>query len=130
MNIVFTLLINIFLYACVTQAACTTPADRLIAFADGFLISRALYTVAELQIADELIGGPKTAQEIAVSRQLNSEAVYRLLRMLSAHGIFTHNQDNTFALNELSQLLTTSHPQSLHGFCSMKMRRAGGPMGI
>jgi len=91
-------------------------SDRLIAFADGFLISRALYVVAELNIADTLVDGPKTAQEIAEKLTLNRDAVLRLLRMLAGHGVFNQNDDGSFALNDLSKLLTTSHPHSLHGF--------------
>ncbi len=93
-----------------------TPVDRLISLADGFLISRALYVVAELNIADQLRDGEKTAQEIAEKLNLNAEAVHRLLRMLAAHGVFTQSVNNSFALNDVAQLLTTTHPQSLHGF--------------
>lgn len=93
-----------------------SPADRLIAMADAFLISRGLYVVAELNIADQLINGPKTAEQIAQNLNINSEATFRLLRMLSAHGIFKFESDSTFALNEISDLLTTTHPKSLHGF--------------
>ena len=93
-----------------------SPVDRLISMADGFLISRGLYVVAELNIADQLINGPKTAEQISKNLNINSEATFRLLRMLSAHGIFKFESDSTFALNEISSLLTTKHPQSLHGF--------------
>lgn len=93
-----------------------SSVDRLIAMADGFLISRGLYVIAELNIADQLINGPKTAEQIAQNLNINSEATFRLLRMLSAHGIFKFESDSTFALNEISELLTTKHPKSLHGF--------------
>ncbi len=90
--------------------------DQLIAFVDGFLISRALYTVAELNIPDQLLAGPKTAQEIAISLDLNPDAVHRMLRMLAGHGIFEQFADQSFGLNAISELMTTQHPQSLHGF--------------
>ncbi len=92
------------------------PEDRLVSMIDGFLISRGLYVVAKLSIADELKKGGKTAQALAEKLTLNADAVYRLMRMLSGHGIFNHNKDNSFALNDISELMTTTHPQSLHGF--------------
>ena len=91
------------------------PVDRLVCLASGFLVSRALYVVAELQIADEMVDGPKTSQEIANRLNLNVDAVFRLLRMLVSHGVFIC-QDNKFALNELAELITMTHPQSMHGF--------------
>ena len=93
-----------------------SAADRLIALADGFLVSRALYAVAEFRIADQLCAGPKTAYEVAQALDLHPEAVHRLLRMLAAHGVFTHLPNDTFALNSVAELLTTNHPQSLQGF--------------
>lgn len=102
--------------SCIVASDKRNPQDQLISYVDGFLISRALYTVAELKIADELVAGPKTATQIASSLHLNADAVHRLLRMLSAHGMFSYSQDGYFGLNEISQLLTTAHPQSMRGF--------------
>lgn len=93
-----------------------TSTDRLVAMADGFLISRGLYVIAELKIADQLIAGPKTAAQIAHNLNLNGEALFRLLRMLAAHGVFKFVSDTTFALNEISELLTSNNPNSLRGF--------------
>lgn len=93
-----------------------SPIDRLIAMADGFLISRCLYVVAELNIADQLVNGPKTAEQIAKNLNINSDSTFRLLRMLAGHGIFNYESNSTFSLNEISELLTTKNPQSLHGF--------------
>lgn len=92
-----------------------SSSDQLIALVDGFLPSRALYTVAELNIADQLVNGPRTADQIAHALDLNADAVHRLLRMLAAHGVFTQTGDR-FALNALSELITTNHPHSLHDF--------------
>jgi len=94
----------------------TTPVDRLIALADGFLISRALYVVAQLGIADELVVEKKTAHDIAKKLDLNADALFRLLRMLAAHGVFIHDEDDTFSLNEIAYLITKNHPQTMHGF--------------
>jgi cyclopropane fatty-acyl-phospholipid synthase-like methyltransferase len=93
-----------------------SSTDRLIVLADGFLISRALYAIAELNIADQLHDGAKSAQAIAQTLHLNADALYRLLRMLAAHGVFTQNADKTFALNDMAALLTSDYPQSLRTF--------------
>jgi len=91
------------------------PVDKLVRLVDGFLVSRALYVIAELQIADELVNGPKTAYEIANNLNLDGDAVFRLLRMLVSHGVFIQ-KDDKFALNDLAELITIGHSQSMHGF--------------
>jgi hypothetical protein len=97
-------------------AASSSQADRLIALADGFLVSRGLYAVAELGLADHLIAAPKTAQELAQELGLHAASLFRLLRMLAAHEVFDYQEGDLFALNDMSYLLTTDHPQSLRGF--------------
>lgn len=92
------------------------PAEMLVSMVDGFLVSRGLYVVAELNIAEALLDGPATATVLAEKLDLNADALHRLLRMLAGHGVFTYNNDGSFELNDISRLMTKSHPQTLHGF--------------
>jgi hypothetical protein len=50
----------------------------------GFWVSRAIYIVAKLGIADHLASGPKTAEEIAAATGTHSGAIYRIFRALSS----------------------------------------------
>ncbi|HVW99333.1 MAG TPA: methyltransferase dimerization domain-containing protein, partial [Candidatus Babeliaceae bacterium] len=90
-------------------------ADRLISLSDGFLISRGLYYGAKLGIADLLRSGPKTAQQLAKELDLHAPSLYRLLRMLASHGIFSQVKD-LFYLNEIGELLTSDYPNTLRYF--------------
>ena len=50
--------------------------------------SRALYTAAELGIADILAAGTMTSEEIGAKAGANGPTVRRLMRALVAHGVF------------------------------------------
>ncbi len=117
MKIKFLLVSLLFINLSIIQVSSVeSPQDRLISYVDGFLISRGLYTVAQFNIADSLQSGPKTAEEIAYELDLDADCLHRLMRMLASHGIFMFLDNRYFALNEISELLTTNHPQSLHSF--------------
>jgi len=66
-----------------------------------------------LGIADHLVQGPKKADELAKIIEAEPQPLYRLLRTLASHGIFLENQDHSFALTPLAQLLVTSSPDSI-----------------
>jgi hypothetical protein len=71
----------------------------------GYVVSRALYVVAELAIADHLADGPKTAAELAAATRANQGALRRLLQMLAARGVFAEEEPGRFRLTPLSACL-------------------------
>lgn len=79
--------------------------ERFLALRYGFLVSRALHVAAELGVADILNDGPKTSGEIARSTGAHERSLYRLLRMLSSHGVFEEDADSRFRLTPLGSLL-------------------------
>jgi hypothetical protein len=87
---------------------------NLLLLLSGEWVSRALYVVTKLEIADYLQDGPKSLQEIAAFSQSNPEALQRVLHMLAGFGIFEEQDGAIFANNEASALLSKSNPDSLY----------------
>ena len=62
----------------------------------GGLMTRALALVAELQVAQALRDGPRSAEELAEGSGSDPDVVYRLLRALASDGIFEEVAPRTF----------------------------------
>jgi hypothetical protein len=88
--------------------------ENLLLLLSGEWVSRALYVVTKLEIAEYLQDGPKPIKEIAAFSQSNPESLQRILHMLSSFGIFEEQEGGNFANNEASALLSKSNPDSLH----------------
>lgn len=89
------------------------PVQHLMQFASGYVVSAVLWTVAELNIADLLKDGPRPIAELAKSRKVNEDALYRSLRLLAMVGIFTETQSRHFALTPAAEPLRTDVPNSM-----------------
>jgi O-methyltransferase/methyltransferase family protein len=98
----------------------SSPADREVGTADpmqasatvlrmiqGLLISRAVYVAAKLAIPDLLENGPRTSDELARLTKSHPAALYRVLRLLTALGIFTEPEPGSFGLSPLGDRLRT-----------------------
>jgi hypothetical protein len=94
------------------------PFETLRQIAAGYCLSRGLHVVANLAVADSLDETPRTAAELAVSVGANPEAVDRVLRLLSAHGVF-ESTDGKFRHSPASRMLRTDHPQSMRNYVRM-----------
>src|SRR5438132_9999421 len=66
----------------------TTPVEILMQIAGGYSLSRCLHVVADLGVADALGDSPRTAASLAESTGADADALNRVLRLLSCHGIF------------------------------------------
>jgi hypothetical protein len=86
--------------------------------AGGYCLSQCLHVVANLGVADVLDEAPKTAADLATSVGANADALGRVLRLLSAHGMF-ESQGDKFRHSPASRLLREDHPQSMRGFVRM-----------
>src|SRR4029077_8182526 len=67
---------------------------------------------AELELADFINAGAKTAEEIAKAKGLHPTSLYRLLRGLASYGIFVEQEDGTFAQTPRSDALRKDVPHS------------------
>jgi SAM-dependent methyltransferase len=64
----------------------------------NFWLMPAIYVAAELNIAERLRTGPKTAAQLAAESGADADALYRVLRALANHGIFREKKNRHFEL--------------------------------
>jgi hypothetical protein len=88
------------------------PQGVLYRMAIGHYMSRALALAAKLGIADLLAGGPLDAEALAAATETHAGALRRVLRLLASAGVFTEEDDGTFALTPLGDCLRADAPGS------------------
>lgn len=77
-----------------TAAAQTLPPSaQVVQMAGGFVISRAIFAVAELGIADYLKDASRSSDEIAKATNTHAPSIYRLLRFMAGLGFFVEDSD-------------------------------------
>jgi hypothetical protein len=94
------------------------PAQILWGMINSNVLARCVQVVAEYGVADVLSERPITALEIAAQTGMNADALSRMLRLLTAHDVFTQ-EDDLYRNTPLSELLRTDHPQSMRSFARM-----------
>jgi len=90
-----------------------SPAEHVLQIATGYILSSALQVAAQLNLADHLAAGPRTAADLAHAAGAHADAVYRILRILAMVGIFDEVSPRTFALTPAADVLRKDHPQSV-----------------
>src|SRR4051795_9752517 len=81
------------------------PPVRMVELLAGFQVSQALYCVAELGVSTELLGGPRTVEELAGAVGASAPALRRLLRDLAGLGLFTATGPDTWSVTPLGATL-------------------------
>ncbi len=94
------------------------PPSVVQSLAVAYWASRCLHVVAELGIADTLGDEPQTAETLARACGVKPQALHRVLRSLSNHGVFVHDGER-FAHNPASRLLRTDEPGSMRSLARM-----------
>lgn len=102
----------------------SSPAQQLMQMTMGTFVSRMITLVADLGVADHL-DGPRGIAELAAVTGTDATALYRVMRALSAVGLFVESAEQMFALTEMGETLRTDHPRSLRSLCRM----VNGPWG-
>src|SRR5688572_13032913 len=64
----------------------------------GHIISASLHVVLQLEIAERLLAGPASVGDLATAAGVNADALYRVMRMLAAEGVFDEQKTRVFAL--------------------------------
>jgi O-methyltransferase domain len=95
-----------------------SPVNTLLDIAGGYVLPRCLHVVADLGIADVLGDSPRTGRDLAAAVGVDADAIIRVLRLLSAHGVFIV-QGDAFAHTPASKRLRSDHPQSMRAFVRM-----------
>ncbi|MFZ2312272.1 MAG: methyltransferase [Methylobacter sp.] len=97
----------------------TPPPFRLIQIGSAFWQSRVLHVATHLDIASILGDESLAVEVIAVRVSAQADAVYRLLRMLAAMGIFEEVSPRVFKNNTLSTHLREDNPKNVRAMILM-----------
>ncbi|MDF5710491.1 MAG: methyltransferase [Nostoc sp. S4] len=94
------------------------PSNTQLSFTTGDLIyayrvSRLLYVVAKLGIADLLKDGSQHCDALASATNTHSDSLYRVLRALAGFGIFAETQPQCFELTPQADCLQSDVPGSV-----------------
>ncbi|MFJ1760869.1 methyltransferase [Amycolatopsis sp. NPDC088138] len=84
------------------------PEQQVLGLFYAKWILGALRAVVELEVPDVLADGPLTAEEIAAKTDTHADALYRVLRAVSASGIIAERPDGRFELTPLSAGLVST----------------------
>jgi hypothetical protein len=93
--------------------AAVPPKVALLEIAQGAWLAQALYVATKLGIADALVSGPLSADEVANKVGSDAGATFRLMRALASNGILKQRRDGTFALTRVGQELRTDSPDTM-----------------
>ena len=85
---------------------------RLTEIAD-YIVPFTLRAICELRVADHLVDGPLTIEELARRTGTHAPTLLRAMRALACKGVFTEVTPEVFDMTPLSQPLRTDHPVSL-----------------
>jgi len=94
------------------------PFETLRQISGGYCLARAVHVLAELNVADALGETPQSAVELAKGVGANPDALFRVLRLASAHGVF-EQQGEIFRHSAASRMLCSDPPQSMRAFVRM-----------
>lgn len=81
--------------------------------------SQLVFVAAKLGVADVLVNGPLTVEEIAGRVGAHPPYLKRVMRALASLGIFAADPHGRFHLTRLAQTLRSDHPESLRDFALM-----------
>lgn len=78
----------------------------------GKHVSHCISAIARIGIPDDMNGEPRAVEELAGKASLHAPSLYRVMRTLSAFGLFVEAPSRHFRLTELGKLLRTDAPGS------------------
>ena len=85
-----------------------SPEEQIWEILRGALATRALGIVAGLGVAEILLDGPRSVDEVAQEKGADPDALHRLLRALASEGVFAEESPRLYRNTPASELLTTS----------------------
>ena len=95
------------------------PQVALIQMLTGYWVSQALYVAAKLGVADLLVDGPRSVEDLAKATLTDPPSLRRVLRALASSGVFTEAGPGVFALTPLAGLLRTGTADSMNALAMM-----------
>jgi len=105
----------------------------MITMAFGIIPAQAVAMAAELGIVDHLVGGSRSAAELARATGTHAPSLYRLLRALATLEVLAEDAEGRFSSTALGDTLRSDAPGSVRGAVIMAgnptFTRACGDMG-
>jgi len=95
------------------------PPIALLQMITGKWVSQAIYAAAELGVADHLVAGPRSSEDLARTLEVDPGALHRLLRALTGLGVFQADATGWFSLTPIGEALRSDAPDSMRGFARM-----------
>lgn len=94
----------------------------------GFVLSQAIFVVAELDVATVLLAGPRRVGHLAVAVGADPDALRRIIRFLAQHGVFRLSAD-TVEVTNLGRTLADGPSNSLRTAAEYFHRTHYAPFG-
>jgi hypothetical protein len=101
----------------VKDAANPTAAHQLLTLVFGAAMGQVVAVAGELNIADFLVDGPKTVEELSQATETNPRALKSILRALVSIGVFEQTETGSLDLHRKSgeiPSLLSGHTFVLH----------------
>lgn len=89
------------------------PSAEMLRLIWGIHVSRCLYAVAELGIADLLADGPLRTQQLAETTGTHEPSLYRVLRVLAVLELFDEHDGRSFGLTAIGERLRSGAPAGM-----------------
>jgi hypothetical protein len=89
------------------------PQAQMMQMAMAYWVPRMLHLAAQLNLADHLAEGPRTAEELAGPTGTHAPSLYRVMRTLASVGLFTEDAARRFSLTPLGEALRSGTPGSV-----------------
>ncbi|MDF0494248.1 hypothetical protein P0R27_13145 [Bradyrhizobium yuanmingense] len=86
------------------------------------MVSQALRVATDLNVADRLVAGERSVDDLAEETHCHCDALYRIMRLLAAEGVFSETSARRFQLTELGAALLSDAPSSPRDLIRMMNR--------
>ncbi|MEH1767272.1 methyltransferase [Nostoc sp.] len=96
------------------------PPMTAFQWVHAYWVSRMVYVVAKLGIADLLKDGSQHCDVLAAATNTHSDSLYRVLRSLASIGIFAETQPRYFELTPLADCLQSDVPDSIQAITMLR----------
>jgi C-methyltransferase len=94
------------------------PHELIFSVTNAGVAARCLHVAAQLGVADHIDDRPVPAGDLAQLCNVDADGLNRVLRLLSAHGVFSLVSGG-YQHSDASRLLRSDHPMSMRAFPQM-----------
>jgi hypothetical protein len=105
------------------------PPVQMVQLLTGFQVAQGLYVAAKLDLAGELLQGPKSIDDLARITATHAPSLARLMRTLASVGVFAETPSGTYELTPLAATLADGTPGSVRDLALTWMETHYAPFG-